>query len=376
MPDDSGSAPRPQAPALESAPAPTPLAARRTNPVRMILFALVPVALVIGAYAYVTGGAVMTSDNAYIESDKLTLASDISGIVRDVAVRENQEVAAGQVLYRLDELPFRLALDQAEAQLGIVRNDLAALQANWRDMQEQILQAQNDITYYDREFRRQSTLAATSVASQSTLDAARRNLQSVLQKAASLTQQSAAITATLNGDPAAPVERHPRYLNAVALRDEAARQLSHTVMKAPFAGIVTGLSAISPGRYLAAGTAAFYLVATDHLRVDANPKETELTFVHPGQSATITVDTYPDVEWHGTVESISPAAAQEFSLLPAQNTSGNWVKVVQRIPLRVRIDSTDPNLPRLRAGMSAVVHIETGHTNGLPSFLRGLFGRS
>ena len=137
---------------------------------------------------------------------------------------------------------------------------------------------------------------------------------------------------------------------------------------APFAGIVTDVSAIAPGKYLAASTTAFYLVDTDHVWIEANPKETELTYVRPGQPVTVTIDTYPDVTWHGTVESISPAAAQEFSLLPAQNTSGNWVKVVQRVPMRVRVDTTENSKPPLRAGMSAVVDVDTGHARGFPHF--------
>jgi len=274
----------------------------------------------------------------------------------------------------MDDLPFRLALERAEAQVGNVRNDLNALKANYGDMEAQIKQAQDDIGYYDREFHRQQDLASKNVASQQTFDTARRNLQNAQQKLASLNQQLAAIAANLNGDPSIPVEQHPRYRDAVAQRDEAARQLDHTVVKAPFAGIVTNVPAIAPGKYLQASMTAFYLVATDHLWVDATPKETELTYVRPGQSVTVTVDTYPDAEWRGTVESISPAAAQEFSLLPAQNTSGNWVKVVQRIPMRVRVDTSDKNLPPLRAGMSVEVDVDTGHTRGLPHFLTALFG--
>jgi len=148
------------------------------------------------------------------------------------------------------------------------------------------------------------------------------------------------------------------------------------VITAPFAGTVTNVPAIAPGKYLAASTTAFFLVDTDHVWVDATPKETELTHVRAGQPVTVTVDTYPDYEWHGVVESVSPAAAQEFSLLPAQNTSGNWVKVVQRVPMRVRLDVSDKNLPPLRAGMSVEVDVETGHARGFPHFLTALFGRS
>ena len=241
-------------------------------------------------------------------------------------------------------------------------------------MQAQIDQAHNDVSYYDTEFQRQQGLLGAHVASQATFDAARRNLQNAQQKLASLAQQLAAIAANLDGDPTGPVEKNPRCLDAVAQRDEAARQLAHTVVRAPFGGIVTNVSSIAPGKYLQASMTAFYLVAADHAWVVANPKETELAYVRPGQAALVTVDTYPDTQWRGAVESVSPAAAQEFSLLPAQNTSGNWVKVVQRIPMRVRVDTTDKDLPPLRAGMSVEVDVDTGHTRGLPHFLTAVFG--
>jgi membrane fusion protein (multidrug efflux system) len=343
---------------------------------RWALFALLPLVLIAGGYWYVTGGRVMSTDNAYVESDKVGISTDVSGIVKEIDVRNNQHVENGQVLFRLDDLPFRLAVERAEAQVGNVRNDLNALKANYRDMQAQIRQAQDDIEYYDREFHRQQDLAAKNIASQQTFDAARRNLQNAQHKLASLNQQLAAIAANLNGDPSIPIEQHPRYRDAVAQRDEAARQLDHTVVKAPFAGIVTNVPSLAPGKYLQASMTAFYLVATDYVWVDSNPKETELTNVRPGQPVTVTVDTYPDLEWHGAVESISPAAAQEFSLLPAQNTSGNWVKVVQRIPLRVRLDTSNKDLPPLRAGMSVEVNVDTGHQRGLPQFLTSLFGRT
>src|SRR5260370_14067551 len=361
--------------AIAAAPEKAPGPSRRRW-VRPTLFALLPLAVIVGAYWYVTGGQVMSTDDAYVEADKVGISTDVSGIVKEIDVSNNQEVAGGQVLFRMCVLPFRLALERAEAQVGIVRNDLNALKANYEDMQAQIKQAKTDIEYYDREFRRQQDLAAKNVASQQTFDTARRNLQNAQQKLASLNQQLAAIAANLNGDPGIPVEQHPRYRDAVAQRDEAARQLDHTAVKAPFAGIVTNVPSIAPGKYLQASMTAFYLVATDHLWVDSNPKETELTYVRPGQSVTVTVDTYPDEEWHGTIESISPAAAQEFSLLPAQNTSGNWVKVVQRIPMRVRVDTSHKSLPPLRAGMSVEVDVDTGHARGLPRFLAALFGHA
>ena len=342
---------------------------------RWALFALAPLAVMAGIYWYVAGGQVMSTDDAYVESDKVGISTDVAGIVRDVDVSENQHVEAGQVLYRLDDLPFRLTLARADAQVGGVRDSLNALKANYRDMQAQIEQANNDVGYYDTEFQRQEGLLSAQVASEATFDSARRNLQNAQQKLASLGQQLAAIAANLDGDPIGPVEKNPRYLDAVAQRDEAARQLAHTVVKAPFAGIVSNVSSIAPGKYLQASMTAFYLVAADHVWVVANPKETELTYVRPGQAALVTVDTYPDTQWGGSVESVSPATAQEFSLLPAQNTSGNWVKVVQRIPMRIRVETSDKSLPPLRAGMSVEVDVDTGHVRGFPHFLTALFGQ-
>src|SRR3984893_2243890 len=344
--------------------------------VRRSLFLLLPLVLIVGGYWYVTGGRVMTTDDAYVEADKVGLSTDVSGIVKTIAVVENQKVETGEILFRLDDLPFQLTLRRAEAQVGMVRDALKALKASYRDMQAQIKQARNDIDYFDVESKRQQDLLREHVASESTFDTAHRNLQNAQQKLASVTQQLAAIAADLDGEPDGPVERNPRDLEAVAQRDEAARQLAHTVVRAPFAGMVTNVPSIAPGKYLAASTTAFFLVATDHVWVDANPKETELTYVRSAQPVTVTVDTYPNVQWKGAVQSISPAAAQEFSLLPAQNSSGNWVKIVQRIPMRVRVDTSDRNLPPLRAGMSVEVDVDTGHARGLPHFLSSLFGRT
>jgi membrane fusion protein (multidrug efflux system) len=360
-------------------PVAAPVTAKETPArpwVRWMLFLLLPLVLIVGGYGYASGGRVMTTDDAYVEADKVGLSTDVSGIVKTIAVVENQKVEAGEILFRLDDLPFQLTLRRAEAQVGMVRDALNALKANYRDMQTQIKQARNDVDYFDVESRRQQDLLREHVASESTYDTAQRNLQNAQQKLASVTQQLAAIAANLDGDPDGPVERNPRYLEAVAQRDEAARQLAHTIVRAPFTGIVTDVPSIAPGKYLPASTTAFYLVATDHVWVDANPKETELTYVRFAQPVTVRVDTYPTAQWTGAVQSISPAAAQEFSLLPAQNSSGNWVKVVQRIPMRVRVDTSDRNLPPLRAGMSVEVDVDTGHARGLPHFMSALFGRT
>jgi membrane fusion protein (multidrug efflux system) len=342
---------------------------------RIVMFGLLPLALIVSGYFYVTGGAVMSTDNAYVQADMVGLSTDVSGIVTNVLVHDNQKVAKGDVLFKLDDLPFRLTLDRAEAQIGNTRNDLVALQASYRNMQSQVEQAKTDVDFNNVNFKRQQQLITNDFTPRATFDAARNTLQASQQKLASLEAQLAGIAANLNGNPDAPIEDHPRYKDALAARNEAARQLSHTVVKAPFAGIVTNVPSLQPGQYLAASATAFNIVSTDHFWVQASPKETELTYVKPGQKATIEVDTYPGQHWVGTVDSISPASASSFSLLPAENTSGNWVKVVQRIPMRIRVNNA-PGKPPLRVGMSVELNVDTEHERGLPSFITDLFGSS
>ena len=340
---------------------------------RPLMFALLPLVLIVGGYFYATGGAVMSTDNAYVQADMVGLSTDVSGIVTEVWVHDNQKVAKGDVLFKLDDLQFRLALDRAEAQIGNTRNDLVALQASYRNMQAQIDQAQKDVDFNMVNFKRQEQLVANNFTPRATFDAARNTLEGSQQKLASLQQQLAGLAANLNGDPTAPIENHPKYKDAMAARDEAARQLAHTIVRAPFAGIITNVPSLQPGQYLAAAATAFNIVSTDHVWVQASPKETELTYVKPGQKVTVDVDTYPGERWAGTVDSISPASASSFSLLPAENTSGNWVKVVQRIPMRILVNYA-PGKPPLRVGMSVEVNVDTGHARGFPSFVTDLFG--
>ena len=340
---------------------------------RPLMFALLPVVLLVGGYFYVTGGAVMSTDNAYVQADMVGLSTDVSGIVTAVLVHDNQKVAKGDVLFKLDPLQFQLALDRAEAQIGSTRNDLVALQASYRNMQAQVEQAQKDVDFNMVNFQRQEQLIANNFTPKATFDAARNTLQGSQQKLASLNAQLAGIAANLNGNPDAPIEDHPRYKDALAARDEAARQFAHTMVRAPFAGIVTNVPSLQPGQYLAAAATAFNIVSTDHVWVQASPKETELTYVKPKQKVTVDVDTYPGERWTGTVDSISPASASSFSLLPAENTSGNWVKVVQRIPMRILVNNA-PGKPPLRVGMSVEVNVDTGHARGFPGFITGLFG--
>ena len=338
----------------------------RKRMTRWALFGLLPVALFVGGYFYFTGGKIMSTDDAYVDADKVAVSTDIAGLVQDVDVSDNQHVAAGQILYRIDPRQFQIALDNAKANLAQTALAIDAMKQDYKHMLSDAAAQQAQVDLDQANYNRENMLVRSGTVSQAVFDQAQYALLNDKSKLESLRQQAATQLARLGGNADIETEQHPQYLQAQAQVDEAQRELDHTVVKAPFTGTVTSVPSIAPGKYLAASTTAFYLVDTDHLWVSANPKETELTYVKPGQPVTVTVDTYPDAVWHGTVQSISPAAAQEFSLLPAQNTSGNWVKVVQRVPMRVRVDTSDQKLPPLRAGMSVEVNVDTGHARGLP----------
>ncbi|MFG1423357.1 HlyD family secretion protein [Roseixanthobacter liquoris] len=360
-------------PAAEEKDAPARPARSRRSLVRTVLFALLPVALVVGGYFYVTGGRVMSTDNAFVQADTVGISTDVAGIVASIAVHNNQTVKKGDILFQLQQDTFQIALEGATAQLGTVRNQILTLKANYKQAQAEIAQAQADLPFYETSFKRQEELLASAAASKAAYDQAKQNLDSANQKVAVAKAQAAATLAQLGGDADQPVEQNPSYLQAKSAVDKAQRDLNETVVRAPFDGIVTNVPSLQVGAYLDTAQQAFSLVSTTNIWVAASPKETELTFVKPGQPAIITVDTYPGVEWTGTVESISPASGASFSLLPAQNTTGNWVKVVQRIPMIIHFDNL-AGKPPLRVGMSVTVEVDTGHPRGLPTFVSDLFG--
>jgi membrane fusion protein, multidrug efflux system len=340
---------------------------------RLSLFALLPIALIIGGYLYVTGGQTMSTDDAYVNAEKVGVSTDVSGIVKTVEVTDNQTVTKGQVLYRLDPLQFQIALENAKANLAQVALTIDSLKEDYRRMLSDVAAQQAQVDFDQKNYERDAHLVGTGGVSTAAYQQAEYTLQGDKAKLESLRTQARVQLARLAGDADIPTTSHPQYRQAKAQVDEAQRELDHTIVTAPFPGIVTGVPTVAPGKYLAASTTAFYLVNSGGFWIDAQPKETEMTYVVPGQPATLTIDGYPNREWHGKVESIGPAAAQEFSLLPPQNTSGNWVKVVQRMPMRVSIDTSDPTLPPLRTGMSAEVYVHTGHARGLPHFLTAIF---
>jgi membrane fusion protein (multidrug efflux system) len=342
---------------------------------RVLLMVVVPlIAVLAGGLSYVYGGRYVSTDNAYVHAAKLMVSTDVSGIVDSVDVREGQSVKAGDVLFRLDPRPFQIALDNAKANLDQTALNIRAMKQDYVRMQNDTAAEQAQVELDQTNFTRNAALLRNATVSQATYDQARYTLETDKAKLQALQQQAAVQLARLGGNPDLPVEQHPQYLQAKAQVDEAQRQLDHTIVRAPFDGVATQVDALQPGTYLVSQTAALTntgaigLVATRDVWVDANMKETDLTHVKPGDRAKVYVDTYPGRVWSGSVQTIAPAAGSEFSILPAQNSSGNWVKVVQRIPVRVRVN-VDSQSPPLRAGMSATVEIDTGHRRSLSDLL-------
>jgi membrane fusion protein (multidrug efflux system) len=322
-----------------------------------------------GLAAYLQGGRYIASDNAYVRADKLAITSEVAASVVEVAVHDNQPVAVGQVLCRLDDSAYRIALSEARARLDAALADLAALRATYRQRQAQIAEASELVAFAGREFARQQELAVGHAATAVELDRARHALEAARSHAAVLQQEAAATLAALGGSADQPDEQFAPVAAARARIAAAERDLAKTVLRAPLAGIVTNVSNVAVGRYLAAGQPAFSLVGTDRVWIEANLKETELTYVKPGDPVRVEIDTYPQHEWTARVATIGPATGAEFSVIPAQNAAGNWVKVVQRIPVRIELEHAAPTEP-LRAGMSAQVTIDTGHRRELRDLAR------
>lgn len=314
---------------------------------------------------WLMGGRYVSTDNAYVHAAKLMVSTDISGIVSEVDIKEGQHVKKGDVLFRVDPKQFQIALDSAKAQLELTRLNIESMKQDYQRILSDIAGQQAQVELAKANYERAEALVKSGSTSKANYDQMRYAYESGQKQLQALQDQAKVQLAKLNGNPDIDAKQHPQYMQQLAQVEEIQRQLDHTVVRAPFSGIVTQVAALQPGTYLVAQTAALTntgavaLVSDDNLWIEANMKETDLTNVKVGDKVGVSVDTYPDREWTGTVESISPATGAEFSILPAQNTSGNWVKVVQRITVRVKVEQK-PQDPPLRAGMSAYVEIDTG----------------
>jgi len=329
------------------------------------------IAVVVGGLAFwLTGGRYISTDDAFVDANKLLVSTDVSGLVLEVDVKEGQAVHKGDVLFKLDPKPFQIALQQAESHVAETALNIKSMEQDYQRMLDDIEAQRAQVHLAETTLNRQNALLKIGGTAQQNVEQAQATLHTSQSQTASLEGQARVQLAKLGGRIGAPLEAHPEYLQATAARDEAARQLEHTVVRAPFEGTVTQVSALQPGAMIVSSLAAFVptsavgLVANGSKWITANLKETDLTYVHPGETVKITIDTFPDHEWHGTVMAIAPATGAQFSVLPSENSSGNWVKVVQRLPVRITFDSLE-DTSLVRAGMSTNVEIDTHHKRQL-----------
>jgi membrane fusion protein (multidrug efflux system) len=318
---------------------------------------------IVGAF-YLAGGRYVTSDDSYVHANKLMVSTDVSGLVQSVNVREGQQVKKGDVLFTLDPKPFEIALENAQANLASTVQDVESTRAQYRAAVGQIAAQAAQLNVNKQTFARYQALAKQNAIAAMQVDTQHAAVLSAEATLASLQQTAATQLAKLNGNPNLPAEQTPAYLKAKAAVDEAQRQLDHATVRAPFDGIVGQVDSLQPGTLVVSALSAFAttsavgLIGKD-VWISSDMKETDLTHVHPGNPVSMTVDTYPGCKWEGHIDSVSAGSDTSFSALPAENASGNWVKVVQRIPVRVAIDKSECDRP-LRAGMSTVISIDTG----------------
>lgn len=336
---------------------------------RLPLMILGPlILLAVGVYFYLSGGRYESTDDAYVQTARVAISSNVAGRVLEIAVRDNQTVHRGDVLFRLDDAPFHIAVDEARAQLATSRLQVESLKANYRQRLSELRSAQETLAYQQNELDRQRRLLGSGIASQSQVDRASHAAEEARTQVATAQQQIGAVVASLGGDPSIAPDRHPSVQQAQAALDRAKLNLSYTVITAPSDGIATRVESLQVGSYISASAPVFALVSNNDLWIEANFKEDQLAHLRVGQSADVEVDSYPGKVFKARVVSVSPGTGSQFSVLPPENATGNWVKVVQRLPVRVELDQRDAQYP-LHAGLSADVSVDTRYE-------RHLFGAS
>jgi membrane fusion protein (multidrug efflux system) len=340
---------------------------------RFLLLVVLPlVAVTGGAVFYLNGGRYVTTDDAYVGAQKVLITPEISGKIEKVVVREGQQVVQGDTLFEIDPVPFKLALQQAQANLATAKTTYETLVSDLKIYAQLGELAQQGVDLKRRDVERKSSLVKNNVGSQLDLDNSSTALVTASAQLQLLKQKISTAKNQLLGNPDLPLEEFPPYAQAKAALDQAQRNLDHTVLRAPMNGTATQVDSIQLGRFVAAGTPVFSIIDTSKPWVDANPKESDFTYVAVGQPVTVEVDAFPDHVFKATVGSLSPGTGAQFAILPPQNATGNFVKVVQRVPVRITFDPNDRLVERLKAGMSSYVSIDTNHRRSLT----GLFGLS
>jgi len=371
--DETSPTPQPAPPAV--APPPTaPRAApeadaaprrRRGSPSRFVLLVVVPAAAAaIGGWWWFASGRYVSTDNAYIGAEKVLITPQVSGPIVNVDIVEGQHVNAGDKLFEIDPAPYRSAVELAKGRVEAAKAQYANLKLSYKSNADQVRMSADAVRVRQNDFDRKSTLAKQGAGTVNDLDQSNASLIQAKQILAFVEQQQQSAAVQLSGDPNAPLEKFPAFIEASAQLEDAQRNLRNTEVTAPIAGVATQVTQIQLGRVAAAGTPIFSIINDRDLWVDANPKESDLTYVHPGLPVSISVDTFPGRTWRGKVGAIAPGTGAQFAILPPQNASGNWVKVVQRVPLRVEFDPGQDTRD-LRAGMSTIIEIDTGRKHSL-----------
>jgi membrane fusion protein (multidrug efflux system) len=336
--------------------------------VRFILILLVPaVALVLALRWYAGNERYVSTDNAYVKSDLIAISPAVDGRVVSVAVVDDQRVAAGEELFRIEEDTYRIERDRVRARLNIIVNEVNGLKAQYAQIQAETAEARERLRFLERQLKRQRELATKRMTTEERVDEVASEVTEHRQRIRGFAKRAEQVLARLGGNLDAPPTEHPRYVEASADLQRVELDLSRTIVRSPSNGVVSRMR-LQAGEWVKEGDTVFMIVAEDDVWIEANLKETQLTEVREGQSVDVIVDAFPTVTMTGHVASISSATGSEFLLLPPQNATGNWVKVVQRIPVRIRV--TDPHQTELlRSGMTATVSIDTETESPLLRFI-------
>ena len=337
---------------------------------RVLLLVVLPlVAVTAGLVFYLQGGRYVTTDDAYVGAQKVLITPDISGKIVKVAVKEGQTVSTGDILFQIDPVPFQLAVSQARAKLDDAKTSHDNYVDNVKLYNQTIELVNAGVALKQRDVDRKTALVKNNYGSQLDLDNAATALVTAQAQLQLVKQQKSAALNQLLGNPELPLDQFPAYIQAKAALDDAERNLALTTVRAPMDGVATQVDQIQLGRFIAAGTPVFSIIDISNPWVDANPKESDFTYVSVGQPVTIDVDAFPNHVFKGTVGSLSPGTGAQFAILPPQNATGNFVKVVQRVPIRIYFDRNDKYVRKLKAGMSAYTSIDTGHHRSLAALL-------
>ena len=340
---------------------------------RTFFLIVIPLAAIcVALYLYAAGGQYVSTNNAYVKANIIIISTEVSGRVTSMLVADNQAVEANDILLQLDSSPLEIALNRARAQMAVIRTELESLRADYGETVVQAQLSEDKVRYLDRRYKRQRKLLKQGLSSEEKHDEAGHDLQVARREVKIIEKRVQRVLAQLAGNKLLPVDQHPRYLAAQTTYDQAAIDLKAATIRAPASGVVSNMK-LQVGEFAQAGKPIFTLIENQPIWIEANLKETELTHILPGQQATIVADAYPDKIWESVISSIAPATGAEFSILPPQNASGNWVKVVQRIPINLAITNQAGD-PQLRAGMTVLVRIDTRRKRELSGQIRDLLG--